>query len=196
MNPGMDADLVPLRDHPALLVGMQYGDHRRHEEGRRYAVAFQKVQNPRHAGARAVLALAELARRALGPAQGLRLVVGVEGQRNRAARPAGPGRRLERPAGPHLLHDRPPVGLLPFPGFRLVRHAGPFMLAHGRCPPLSGFAPSQHSIDGADGGCPAAVPPTGLFMPAPMARPQPRPRATPPPRDPRRRCSSAPGETS
>jgi hypothetical protein len=52
VDPGMDADLVPLGHHPALLVGVQHRDDGGHEEGGRARCAFSRIERMRGMAAR------------------------------------------------------------------------------------------------------------------------------------------------
>src|SRR5262249_42249748 len=77
-------------------------------------------EDARHAPAVAVLALRQLADRAAAVAQLIGLVVGVEGERHRATRPALPRRGFQRTAGPHMIDDVAPARFGPLPGLHLT----------------------------------------------------------------------------
>src|SRR5262249_32306316 len=88
----------------------------------------------RDAGAVAVLALAEAPDRFAALAQLAGLVVGIEGDRHRAARALRPGVGPERPSGPHALDDAAPALLGPLPGLLLLlrlRNDGRACRGHG-----------------------------------------------------------------
>src|SRR5262249_30095058 len=120
VDPAVDRHFVPCRDDALLLLGIELRRHRRHEEGRPDGVLLEQLQNPRHALAGSILALREPADRLASFPQLVRLVVGVERERDRAARAAGPLLRLERPPGAHAVHDRAPALLRPLPGLFLI----------------------------------------------------------------------------
>jgi hypothetical protein len=122
MDPAMDADLVAVGDHRALLVGIELRHHRRHEEARLDGVPVEQLANARHRGAVAVLALRQPAGRILAVAQWNRIMVAVERQRDGDPRAALPHRRLERAASAHLVDLGAPGLFRPFPGllFRIV----------------------------------------------------------------------------
>src|SRR5262249_18932434 len=69
----------------------------------------------------AVLALRQPPDRLPAFAQLVGLVIGIERQRHRAARAAGPALRPQRPAGAHAADDAAPALLGPLPG-RLLAH--------------------------------------------------------------------------
>ena len=93
VDPAMDADLVALGHHAALLVGIEHGRDGRHVERRRDVVLLQQRQDARDAGAVAVLALAQAADRFAAFAQLAGLVVGIERERHGAARAVRPDAR-------------------------------------------------------------------------------------------------------
>ena len=97
----MDADLVPLGDHLALLVGMEQGGDRRHVERRRHVVLLQHLQDARHADAVAVLAPGHAADRLAALAQLVGLVVA---SRTRSRRRSA--RRSSRSSGAALRPAR------------------------------------------------------------------------------------------
>ena len=119
VDPGVDPDLVAARDHRALLIRVQHRDHCGHEEGRGHVVPREEPQYSGHRGPGAVLALAELARRAVAPAKGQRLVVGIEGEGHCATGSPRPRCGLERAPRADLLDDGTPALLRPGPGIGL-----------------------------------------------------------------------------
>src|SRR5215813_2088339 len=125
VDPPVDPELVALADDAPLLVGVDESRHRRDVEGGGDVVAGEEGQDARHADAVAVLAPAQPADGLAAVTQLVGLVVGVEGERNGAARGARPFRWPERPAGTDMVDDRTPLLLWPLPGldsYRIVRH--------------------------------------------------------------------------
>src|SRR6516162_7437640 len=113
MDPGMDADLVPVSRDAAHLLLMQQSRDGRIEESDRNRLALHQGAQTRHALAIAVLTLTDAHRARIGVAQRDRLVIGVERERDRATRPVGPGLRPQAAAGPRPLDDAAPNGFLP-----------------------------------------------------------------------------------
>ena len=124
VDPAVDADLVALGDHAALLVGMEHGRDGRHIEGRRDRVFLQQRQDARDAGAVAVLALRQATDRLAAFAQLAGLVVGVERDRHGAARAVRPNVGPQRRAGAHALDNAAPALLGPLPGLLLLLRLG------------------------------------------------------------------------
>src|SRR5262249_3048507 len=125
VDPPVDPKLVALAHDATLLVGVDQSRHRRDVEGGGDVVAGEEGQDARHADAVAVLAPAEPTDGGAAIAQLVGLVVGVEGQRDGAARAARPFRGPERPAGTDMVDDGTPLLLWPLPGlnsYRIVRH--------------------------------------------------------------------------
>ena len=116
VDPGMDADLVPVVGDAAHLLGMQQRRHGGIEEARRDRFAFQQRADARHRLAVAVLALADAHRAFVAVAQRDGFVVGVEADRHRAARAVRPGLRLQAAAGAGAADDAAPGGFRPLPG--------------------------------------------------------------------------------
>jgi hypothetical protein len=112
----MDADLVPFLRDLADLARMQQGGDGGIEEARLDAMPAQQRADARHALTVAVLPLADPHRALVGVAQRDRLVIGIEGEADGAARPARPGCRLQRAPGAGAADDLPPLRLGPFPG--------------------------------------------------------------------------------
>ena len=78
MDPAVDADLVSLLDHPALLVRVEQGGDRRHVERCAGAVALEHLEDARHADAVAELAPAHPADRLATLAQLIGFMIAVE----------------------------------------------------------------------------------------------------------------------
>ena len=127
----MDADLVAFGDHPALLVGMEQRGDGRHIEGRRHVVFLQQLEDARHADPVAVLAPGHAADRLAALAQLVGFVIGVERDREGAARAVLPGLRPQRAAGAHLVDQLAPVLLRPLPGLQRLLFGHEQLLAVG-----------------------------------------------------------------
>src|SRR5262249_57764828 len=82
---------------------------------------LQDFEDARHTLPVPVLALRQPPDRLPAFAQLVGLVIGIERQRHRAARAAGPALRPQRPAGAHAADDAAPALLGPLPG-RLLAH--------------------------------------------------------------------------
>src|SRR6267154_3175006 len=119
MDPAMDADLVALGDDAALLVGVDQRGNGRDVKCRLDVIAFEQPEDARHAHPVAELAPGKPPDRLAAVAQIAGLMVAVEGQRDRAARPARPCRRAQRPSGPHPRDELAPMLLGPLPGFEI-----------------------------------------------------------------------------
>jgi hypothetical protein len=86
VDPAVDADFMAgFCDAPGL-VRIDQGRDGRHEESRRHAVALQHAQDAGHAGPAAIFPPAKPADRTTAGTHLERLVVAVEGERDRAAR--------------------------------------------------------------------------------------------------------------
>ena len=92
----MDAKLVALRRHAALLVFVEKSSDRRHEERCLGAVLCKRVENAWHAFPIAILALRHPADRLAAIPQFVCLVIGIERERHCAARSVLPARRFHR----------------------------------------------------------------------------------------------------
>jgi hypothetical protein len=123
----MEPDLMTFGDHPALLVGIEQGHHRRHVEGRGDAVPGQQFEDVWHADAIAILAPRHASDGLAAVTQLIGVVVGIEGEREGGARPVLPPGRPVGPAGADLVDEAAPVIFRPLPGFELghVGHVGP-----------------------------------------------------------------------
>src|SRR5271154_2540349 len=119
VNPAVDADLVAFGDNPALLVRVEQRGHRRHVKAGLDPVFFEHLQNSRHAHPAAILAPGEPADRVAAIAQIAGLVIAVERQGYRAARPARPLRRPQAAPGADTLDALAPLLLGPLPGFEI-----------------------------------------------------------------------------
>ena len=82
----MDAKLVALRRHAALLVLVEERRDRRNEEGRLGVMFCKRIENARHALAVAVLALRHAADGFAAVAQFVRLMIRIERESHRATR--------------------------------------------------------------------------------------------------------------
>src|SRR5262245_231960 len=115
----MDAHLVSLAHHAALLVRVEQRGDGGHIEAGGNSMPAQDVEDARHAPAVAVLALRQLADRVAAVAQLIGLVVGVEGEGDRATRSILPRRGFQHSPGPHMIDDAAPAWLGPLPGLHL-----------------------------------------------------------------------------
>src|SRR5262249_47275000 len=125
VDPAVDADLMALGDDPALLVGMQQSHDRRNVESCADAEALEQCKDARHADARTVLAPAQPPDRLAAVAQLVGLVIGIEGERDRAACAVLPGFGPIGPAGADVADQFAPVFLRPLPRLELgnlLRH--------------------------------------------------------------------------
>src|SRR6185503_13194673 len=116
VDPAVHADLVALVDDATLLVGIQLRDDAGDEERRLDVVALEHVEDARHAGARAVLALRQAPDRGRAFAQRAGLVVRIERQRDAHARVVLPACGFERAPGAHLVDGAAPAAFGPAPG--------------------------------------------------------------------------------
>src|SRR5499427_8240566 len=122
----MDADLVPFPDDTTLLVAIKQRDDARHIEGCRHRMSCEQFQDARHADAIAILSPRQTTDRFAAVAQLVRLVIGIEGKREGAARATLPALRTKAAAGADLVDETAPMGLRPLPGLELcqVVHEG------------------------------------------------------------------------
>src|SRR5713226_6803644 len=130
---------MALGDDPALLVGVNQRGDRRNIETRLDPVAFEQLEDARHADAIAVLAPGEAPDRLAAVAQIAGLMIAVEGQRHRAARGARPLTRAQRASGAHPLDQLLPMRVRPLPGFEIGFRSG-----HGLSPGAS--APTKRML--------------------------------------------------
>ncbi len=117
VDPRMDADLVAFGDDAPLLVRIEQRTHGRHIEGRRHRVFREQFQDARDADTIAVLSPRHAPDRLAAVAQLIGLVVGIERQRERAARAALPALGPIGLAGADLVDQPAPVLFRPLPGF-------------------------------------------------------------------------------
>ena len=88
-------------------------------------MAREQGADARHALAGAILPLADAHGAFIGIAQRNGFVIRVEGKRNAAARPIGPGSGRQGTSGAGAAHNFAPLGFGPFPGFGgFVVHRG------------------------------------------------------------------------
>src|SRR5262249_28539680 len=104
-----------------------------------------------------VLALREPADRLAGIAQLVRLVVGVEGECDRAARAARPAPGPEGPPGAHAIHDPAPALLRPLPWLRVLHFLVPVAILLAR--PLIKADSCATNLAKSAGGMPTASSP-------------------------------------
>src|SRR6516225_5130982 len=123
----MDADLVSFADDATLLVAMEQRDDARHIEGCRHRMPCEQFQDARHANPIAILSPRHATDRFAAVAQLVRLVIGIEGKREGAARTTFPALRTKTAAGADLVDETAPMLFRPLPGFKLchVVHDGP-----------------------------------------------------------------------
>src|SRR5215468_8701420 len=123
----MDADLMPFPDDTTLLVAIKQRDDARHIEGCRHRMLCEQFQDARHADAIAILSPRQSTDRFAAVAQFVRLVIGIEGKREGAARTTLPAVRTKAAAGADLVDETAPMLFRPLPGFELchVVHDGP-----------------------------------------------------------------------
>src|SRR4051812_39950578 len=120
VDPAVDADLVAFGNDAALLIRIEERGDGGHEEARLDVLSFQDLEDSGNALAISVLPLRQLADGLAAVAQLVRLMVGVEGERDRAARAAFPLRRPQRASGAHVVDERAPVRLGPLPRLLLL----------------------------------------------------------------------------
>src|SRR6516162_6195092 len=96
----------------------------------------EQFQDARHADAIAILSPRHATDRFAAVAQLVRLVIGIEGQREGAARTTPPAFRTKTAAGADLVDETAPMLFRPLPGFELcpVVHDGPPFLPIGLTP--------------------------------------------------------------
>src|SRR3954447_9512355 len=108
---------MALGDDAALLFRVDQRGDRGHVEGRLDPVTLQQLEDARHPDPIAELAPGEPADRFAALAQIAGLVIAVEGERDRATRPARPFARPQGLAGAHSVDQLTPMLLRPLPGF-------------------------------------------------------------------------------
>ena len=157
VDPGMDADLVAVIGQRAHLFRMQQRGDGRIEEACRNRLRVPAAADAGHGLAGAVLALTDAHRAHIAIAQRDRFVIRVEADRDRAARPIGPGFRLHAATGAGSADDLPPGWLGPLPWFAIrmpVGHAGfPSPFPPGIVPMLhrrGTHHPERHQMPGTD----------------------------------------------
>ena len=140
----MDDDLVAFGHDAALLVGVEEGGDGGDVERGGDLVPGEQLQDAGHPDAVAVLAPGEPADRLAAVAQLVRVVVGVERERDGAPRVTQPVRGSKGAAGPDVVDEGAPLDVGPLPGlhrWRCVRHVaaasgdldGPDLIAAGAC---------------------------------------------------------------
>src|SRR5580704_13294891 len=113
----MDADLMAVVGQSAHLLGMQKRGDGWIVEARRDRLTFQQPADAWDRLPRSVLALTDPHRTFIAVAQGDRLVIRVEADRDRAPRSIWPGFWPHAPPGAGAAHDAAPGGLGPLPWF-------------------------------------------------------------------------------
>src|SRR5262249_15335163 len=91
-----------------------------HVEGRRHRVTLENFEDAGHALAVAKLAPAHAAERLAALAQLVRLMIAVEGERERAACAVLPLRRTQGPPRAHVVDEAAPVFFRPLPRFEVA----------------------------------------------------------------------------
>src|SRR5262245_25847466 len=117
----MDADLVPFSDDTTLLVAIKQRDDARHIEGCRHRMLCEQFQDTRHAYAIAILSPCQATDRFAAVAQLVGLVIGIEREREGAARATLPALRTKATAGADLADETAPMGFRPLPGLELCQ---------------------------------------------------------------------------
>src|SRR5215831_15926812 len=115
----MDADLVPLGDNATLLVAIEQRNDAGHVKGCRHRMFGEQFQDARDADAIAILSPRHASDRSAAVAQLVRLVIGIERQRERASRAVLPAVWTKAAAGADLVDEAAPMLFRPLPGFEL-----------------------------------------------------------------------------
>jgi hypothetical protein len=137
VDPTVDSHFVSVGSDVPLLVGMQEGNHGRHEEARSDVLAAEKPKDLRHSNPILELALGNPADRLAAIAKLAGFVIAVERKRHGAASPARPLARAQTSTGADLANDMAPLLLRPLPWFQPGFRERPFMAGCMLVHPLS-----------------------------------------------------------